>query len=119
MVTPVFQMTDYPQTLAFYVDWLGFSIDWEDGPATDGARYLQISRSSIVLHLTTARHESCAGSRAIAEFSGLLAFHRLLQQKQSGFPMPELQKTSWHDRVMQLELFDPAGNCLVLAEVCA
>lgn len=118
MVTPVFQITNYPQAVAFYIDWLGFNIDWEDGPAADGGRYLQVSRGSIVLHLTNALHESGTGSRAIAEFTGLLAFHHLLGQKQSAFPMPELQKTTWHDKVMQLELMDPAGNCLVLAEVC-
>ena len=118
MVTPVFQITDYAQAVAFYVDWLGFSIDWEDEPTADGVRYLQISRSSLVLHLTNAPRESRPGSRAIAEFTGLMAFHRLLRQKESHFTTPPLRKTTWHDKVMQLELFDPAGNCLVLAEVC-
>lgn len=119
MVTPIFQITDYAQAVAFYIDWLGFSLDWEDGPTADGVRYLQISRSSLVLHLTNAPRESRPGSRAIAEFTGLIAFHRLLRQKESHFTTPPLQKTTWHDKVMQLELFDPAGNCLVLAEVCA
>lgn len=117
MVTPVFQIADYAQAIAFYVDWLGFSIDWEDRPAS-GAYYVQISRGSIVLHLTTYKHESNIGSRAIAEFTGMLSFHRLLLQKKSNFPAPLLQKTTWNDKVMQLELFDPSGNCLVLTEVC-
>lgn len=118
MVTPVFQITDYAQAVAFYVDWLGFSIDWEDRPA-GGGYYVQVSRGGIILHLTTHSHESCIGSRALAEFAGLLSFHRLLLQKASAFPTPPLQKTTWNDKVMQLELVDPAGNCLVLAEVCA
>jgi len=118
MVTPIFQITDYPQAVAFYIDWLGFSLDWEDDPTADGRRYLQVSRGSIVLHLTNVPSMSCPGSRAVAEFTGLPAFHRILLQKQSVFPTPELQKTTWHDKVMQLELMDPAGNCLVLAEVC-
>ena len=118
MVTPVFQVTDYAQAVAFYVDWLGFSIDWEDRPAS-GGYYAQVSRGNIVLHLTTYPHEGCIGSRAIAEFTGLLVFHRLLLRKEAAFPPPQLQKTTWNDKVMQLELFDPAGNCLVLTEVCA
>ena len=52
MMTPVFQITDYAQAIAFYVGWLGFSIDWEDGLTVDGGRYLQVSRGSVVLHLT-------------------------------------------------------------------
>lgn len=118
MVTPVFQVTDYPQAMAFYVDWLGFSIDWEDRPDTGGF-YLQISRGAIVLHLTNYPDEGCRGSRALAEFTGLLVFHRLLLQKESAFALPPLQKTYWNDKVMQLELFDPTGNCLVLNEVIA
>lgn len=118
MVTPVFQITDYPQTMAFYVDWLGFHIDWEERPASGGC-YLQISRGDIVLHLTTYPNESSIGARALAEFTGLLSFHHLLVQRESVFPSPPLQKTTWNNRVMQLELFDPAGNCLVLSEVCA
>ncbi len=118
MVTPVFQMTDYAQAVAFYVEWLGFSIDWEDRPAS-GGYYVQVSRGNIVLHLTTYPHESGIGSRAIAEFTGLLAFHHRLLQKVSDFPTPPLEKATWNNKVMQLELFDPAGNCLVLTEVCA
>ena len=118
MVTPVFQITDYLQAMAFYVDWLGFSIDWEERAAS-GRCYLQISRGGIVLHLTNHPNESSIGARAMVDFNGLMSYHHLLLQKQSVFPLPQLQKTTWNDKVMQLELFDPAGNCLVLAEVCA
>lgn len=117
MVTPVFQVADYAQALAFYIDWLGFSIDWEDRPAS-GGHYIQISRGDLILHLTTYPNVSCAGARALVEFSGLLAFHYLLLQKESVFSVPPLQKTTWNNKVLQLELFDPAGNCVVLTEVC-
>lgn len=52
MVTPVSQITDYSQAVTFWIDWLGFCIDWEDGLTVDGGRYLQVLRGSIVLHLT-------------------------------------------------------------------
>jgi len=45
MVTPVSQITDYSQAVTF-------CIDWEDGLTVDGGRYLQVSRGSIVRHLT-------------------------------------------------------------------
>ena len=117
MVTPVFQITDYPQAIAFYVDWLGFHIDWEERPAS-GGYYLQISCVNIVLHLTNYPNESSIGVRAMVQFTGLLSFQRLLLTKESAFSAPQLQKTTWNDKVMQLELFDPVGNCLMLAEVC-
>lgn len=104
--------------MAFYVDWLGFRIDWEDKSA-DGHYYLQISRSAIVLHLTTHPEESCTGSKALAAITGLLAFHHQLLRKETSFPTPVLKKTTWSSRVMQVEVHDPFGNCLVFAEPCA
>ena len=47
-----------------------------------------------------------------------MAFHHISPYKESVFPMPELQKHTWHNKVMQLELVSPAGNCLVLAVAC-
>jgi catechol 2,3-dioxygenase-like lactoylglutathione lyase family enzyme len=35
---------------AFYVDWLGFRVDWEHQTGPDGPRYLQVSRAPVVLH---------------------------------------------------------------------
>ena len=52
MVTPISQITDYSRAVTFCIDWLGFGIDWEDGPTVDGGRYLQVSHDSVVLHLT-------------------------------------------------------------------
>ena len=118
MVTPIFRISDYQQAMAFYIDWLGFRIDWED-QSTKGPYYLQISRGSIVLHLTSHPNESCAGAKAMAEVAGLLAFHHQLLRKDSTFPTPVLQKTNWSNKVMQVEVFDPFGNCLVFAEACA
>lgn len=55
----------------------------------------------------------------MVEFTGLLSFHRLLLQEESVFPPPSVQKTTWNDKLQLLEPFDIAGNCLMLAEVCA
>ena len=64
-VTPIFRISDYQQAVAFCIDWLAFRIDWKDQPA-NGPFYMQVSRGSIVLNLTTHEAEcnSC-GSMAI------------------------------------------------------
>lgn len=118
MVTPIFRISDYQQALDFYVDWLGFRIDWEDRSEREPL-YMQVSRGGIVLHLTNYPQESCAGAKAIAEINGLIAYHYLLTKKDSAFPSPALQKTAWSDKVMQIEVTDPFGNSLVFAEICA
>ena len=118
MVTPIFRIFDYQKARAFYVDWLGFRIDWEDW-STKGPLYMQVSRDSIVLHLTSHDGDSSPGSEAMAEINGLLAYHHLLLKKEHSFTQPALKKTSWSDKVMQAEVIDPFGNCIVFVEACA
>ena len=117
MVTPIFRIFDYQQALEFYVDWLGFRIDWEERPAR-GPLYMQVSRGDIVLHLTGHHGDSCPGSKAMAEVKGLVAYHHLLRQKDDPFMRPELKKANWSDKVLQTEVTDPFGNRLVFMEAC-
>jgi len=49
---PLFRIFDYPLAKRFYVDWLGFRIDWEHQFSPTAPRYIQISRDALVLHLT-------------------------------------------------------------------
>ena len=117
MVTPIFIISDYSLALDFYVGWLGFLIDWE-GPLAAGSRhYFQVSRGSVILHLTDDTTESCPGAKAVAEVTGLLVYHHQLQSKKSAFELPPLHKANWSDKVVQLEVADPFGNRLVFAEV--
>lgn len=118
MVTPIFRIFDYQQALDFYIDWLGFRIDWEERSEQEPL-YMQVSRGGIVLHLTNYPKESCTGAKAIAEINGLIAYHYLLTKKDSAFPSPALEKTIWSDKVMQIQVNDPFGNSLVFAEICA
>ena len=119
IVTPIFRIADYQQAVAFYIDWLGFRIDWEDRPA-NGPLYMQVSRGSIVLHLAAheAERDSC-GSMAIAEVNGLFVLHRNLLQRNPPCPPPHLERTTWSDKVMQTQVTDPFGNRLVFVEACA
>ena len=119
MVTPAFAISDYHKARDFYVGWLGLVIDWEEPMAIVNRHYFQVSRGNVILHLTDDATESGPGAKAIAEVTGLLFYHRQLQEKTArfAFELPALQKTSWSDKVVQLELTDPFGNRLVFAEV--
>ena len=79
---------------------------------------MQVSRDSIVLHLTSHDGDSSPGSKAMAEINGLLAYHHLLLQKDYSFTQPALKKVSYSDKVMQTEVIDPFGNRIVFVEVC-
>jgi catechol 2,3-dioxygenase-like lactoylglutathione lyase family enzyme len=51
---PIFRIFDYNKAIEFYIDWLGFTIDWEDKPK-DGPIYMQVfpARSSAAPHRTS------------------------------------------------------------------
>lgn len=117
MVTPIFRIFDLQKALNFYIEWLGFRVDWED-QSEKGFMYMQVSRGDIVLHLTSHSGDSSPGSKAMAEISGLLAYHHQLTQKDHLFERPSLEKTCWSDKVMQTEVTDPFGNRIVFVEAC-
>lgn len=49
---PVLRTFDWALARRFYVDWLGFAVDWEHRTGPDGPRYTQVSRGAVLLHLT-------------------------------------------------------------------
>lgn len=53
---------DYAKAIEFYIDWLGFKIDWEDKPEHRPV-YLQVSKDDISLHLTEHHDDCCPGSK--------------------------------------------------------
>lgn len=49
---PILPIDDYNEAKAYYVDWLGFQVDWEFRFEPTFPVYMQISRDGLVLHLT-------------------------------------------------------------------
>ncbi|GEM_PF-5049229 len=51
-ITPIFRIFDYNKAVEFYIEWLGFKIDWEDKP-DNAPIYMQISLDSYQKYLTS------------------------------------------------------------------
>lgn len=109
---PIFRIFDYEKAKEFYIDWLGFQIDWEDKP-DHAPVYLQISLEGIVLHLSEHHGDCCPGARVhIEDFNRLKDFHRNLFQKKYKFMNPGIGKTPWSRETLCMEVIDPFGNRL-------
>src|SRR5882672_4488217 len=113
MVKPVFRIFDYGKAVEFYIDWLGFKIDWEDRPK-DAPIYMQISRGDIVLHLTEHHGDCCPGSKAFVDFTGLKKYHGQLLAKGYKFNRPGIGKAPWE--AMCMTVIDPFGNKILFNE---
>lgn len=112
-ITPIFRIFDYDKAIEFYVNWLGFEIDWEHVPA-NAPIYMQISKDELVLHLSEHHGDATPGSKAfINGFEDLKGYHQLLTDKNYKFNKPGLETAPWEEDAYSMEVIDPFGNRLL------
>jgi uncharacterized glyoxalase superfamily protein PhnB len=108
--TPILRIFDERKAREFYVDFLGFQVDWEHRFEPGLPLYLQVSRDGCVLHLSEHHGDCCPGAALRIETSELEAFHRELLAKTYGHARPGLQETPWGS--IDMSIHDPFGNRL-------
>ncbi|QKS83081.1 glyoxalase superfamily protein [Pseudomonas bijieensis] len=109
--TPILRIFDEAKALAFYVDFLGFTVDWQHRFGDDFPLYLQVSRGDCVLHLSEHHGDCTPGSALRIETDELEAFQQQLQAKQYRYAHPQIQAMPWGSQDMAIS--DPFGNRLV------
>ena len=107
-VIPVLRMFDLASTQRFYCEYLGCTIDWQDGQ-DDGPIYLQVSRDGVLLHLSSHHGDGTPGGAVLIEMTGLAALHRELHDRSYPFMNPGLEP---HAAGREMTLIDPASNLL-------
>ncbi|MEO4048976.1 glyoxalase superfamily protein [Pseudomonas sp. CAU 1711] len=112
--TPILRIFDENKAREFYVDYLGFRIDWEHRFAPGMPLYPQVSRDGCVLHLSEHHGDACPGAALRIESDALDALHRALEQKGYGYARPVIEAMSWGSRDMSVR--DPFGNRLTFTD---
>ncbi|MEK7793391.1 MAG: glyoxalase superfamily protein [Candidatus Hydrogenedentota bacterium] len=105
---PILRVFDHVLAKKFYVDWLGFTLDWEHQFDGSGPRYMQVSRGGAVVHLSEHFGDCTPGARIIINLSDADAFHRELHSRPNPNMNPGICTTPWNSR--QVEVVDPFGN---------
>ena len=105
---PIFRIFDLPKARAFYLDFLGFKLDWEHRFDDKGPLYMQISRPGLTLHLSEHHGDGCPGSTIFVRVTGLAEYHAQINAKGYGYMRPGLEETFHNSRCM--EVIDPFGN---------
>jgi catechol 2,3-dioxygenase-like lactoylglutathione lyase family enzyme len=105
---PIFRIFDLKKAREFYVDLLGFRIDWEHRFEADSPIYMSVSRGNCVLHLTEHHGDGAPGSTAIVSMRGIDEFHREIVARNDRFMRPGVRETEWKSKTM--EVVDPFGN---------
>ncbi len=100
-------MYDVAATIRFYVDYLGCSLDHQDGEG-DRPVYLGVSRDGMELHLSSHHDDGTPGTAVLVVVRNIDALHAELHQRGYPFLNPGISPGPANGREMQL--IDPASN---------
>ena len=105
---PVLRMFDETKAKEFYVDFLGFTIEFESRFAEHAPLYMQLRRGDMLLHLSEHHGDASPGSTILVVMTGLDELHRELNAKDYKYYHPCIETMPWNARIMQVG--DPFGN---------
>jgi len=108
--TPILRMFDETKAKVFYIDFLGFKVDWEHRFEEGLPLYMQISKDGCIIHLSE-HHGDCSPGAAIRiETNELEAFQKQLLAKDYKYARPGIEDMPWGTRDMSVA--DPFSNRL-------
>ncbi len=114
---PILRIFDVAKAREFYLDYLGFTLDWEHRFEPEAPLYMQVSRGGLVLHLSEHHGDGCPGAVVFLRVSGLADYHAEISAKGYRYLRPGLETT--FRGTLGMNLTDPFGNRLRLDEAQA
>ena len=104
---PILRMFDEAKAREFYLDFLGFSVEFEHRFEADLPLYLGISRNGLQLHLSEHHGDASPGSTVFVPMNNIERLRDELLAKRYGYGRPEIVQQGWGQ---VLEVYDPFGN---------
>lgn len=117
-VIPIMRIFDETRAREFYVDYLGFTVDWEHRFDGQGPLYMQVSLGSLVLHLSEHHGDGSPGHVVYVVATGVQELHAELQTKDYPNLNPGIGGSPGDsdDTGTCVTLLDPFGNTLRIDE---
>lgn len=110
-IVPILRIFDEEQARSFYVEYLGFKVDWEHRFEEDLPLYMQVSLDGIVLHLSGHYGDCTPGAALRIETTDLDGLCESLNRQEHKHSRPGITETPWGLR--EMEVIDPSGNRIV------
>jgi hypothetical protein len=112
---PILRSFDETKAREFYIDFMGFTVDWEHRFADNAPLYMQVSKGPIVLHLSEHHGDCSPGGAVRIEMRDVDAFSATLRDKKYKYANPGCgQLMPWGTK--ELTLTDPFKNRLIFWE---
>ena len=108
-VVPVLRITNYERSKAFYVDGLGFTIDWEHRFEPHFPVFMQLTRDGMTIDLTEHRGDCPVGGLVLFYVSNVDEWYDEL--KGNGVSVKEPPNESLQG-LRDMTLVDPDGNTI-------
>jgi Uncharacterized protein conserved in bacteria len=113
-IVPILRMLDEHKAREFYIDFLGFKVDWEHRFESDFPLYMQVSRGNIVLHISEHYGDCLPGGAIRIEVEGIEELHKEISDKKYKYARPGLESKPWGSR--EISITDPFGNRIIFYE---
>jgi len=107
---PILRIFDETKAREFYVDFLGFTVDWEHRFEPGLPLYMQVSKDHCVIHLSEHHGDACPGGAMRIETNELDRFHDELTSRKYKYARPGIEAKPWGTR--EVSVMDPFGNRL-------
>ena len=111
---PILRIFDETKAREFYLDFLGFKVDWEHRFEDGAPLYMQVSRDGLALHLSEHHGDGAPGTAVYVYISGVGDLHAELSARKYKYNRPGLYDQSWGMREMTVN--DPFGNTIRFGE---
>lgn len=111
---PILRSFSQDKAVHFYIDFLGFKIDWQHRFEENTPLYMQLSFGDCVLHLSEHHGDSCPGAALRIGVDDLEEYQKILLAKHYANARPSIQEMPWGTRDMSIT--DPFGNKLIFTD---
>jgi uncharacterized glyoxalase superfamily protein PhnB len=111
---PILRILDETKAREFYLDYLGFSVDFEHRFHDNAPLFMGISRGGLPIFLSEHHGDGIPGTYVRIDMRGINELHAELQAKHYRYMNPGIQEQEWGRR--ELTVYDPFGNRLIFSE---
>jgi extradiol dioxygenase family protein len=111
---PTSRIFDSARASEFYIEFLGFKVDFDHRFEPDLPLFMQISLGDVILYLSEHHGDCSPGAKIVIETTDLATYHAELTAKQYGYARPGLVEQPW--AVTTMTIADPFHNRIEFSE---
>lgn len=113
-IVPILRSFDEVKAREFYIDFLGFTVDFEHRFDPDAPLYMGLSIGPAEMHVSEHFGDGTPGTVVRVEIVGLRDYCDQLNAKNYKNAKPGLQEQPWG--LLEMSINDPFGNKIIFCE---